>query len=173
MASKLPKTPAPAPVPAKTATVPNEQNALPALPFGPTTWNRLFYTCVAAAALVGGGTILNGGVWTDAILRIFVTLLGSSILVIAFLTFVIVPLHVKHYQNLIAAQQAALQAAREKRAQEKEAEQIAADEADAALMNMNEPSFFPDLDGLLPESRSQRAQDDQAASLRRMAAGVR
>ncbi|MCL4832977.1 MAG: hypothetical protein KJZ86_11065 [Caldilineaceae bacterium] len=139
----------------------------PPAPFGPSTWNTLYYVCMAATIVVGLGTVLNGGGWTDAILRMFVTLLGGSVLAIAFLTFVIIPLHVRHYENLVAAQKEAQVAAREKAEQEK----VQANEGEEpASEDSPEPSFSSSVASSPTGPRPAPAHEDQASSLRRMAA---
>jgi len=143
----------------------------PPAPLGPSTWHTLYYACIAAAALVGLGTILNGGVWTDAVLRMFITLLGGSILVIAFLTFVIIPLHVSRYERLLAAQKKAQIAAREKRSRQQR-EEAENSTNDRTMRDDQEPVLTPLSENSRSDSDAQteRAHQDQAASLRRMAA---
>jgi len=130
----------------------------PPAPLGPSTWNTLYYAWLVITLLVGLGTILNGGLWQDAILRMFVTLLGGSFLTIAFLTFVIIPLHVKRYERLVEAQKAAQTAAR----------QTAARPLSAPEEETNDPSFAAEPSR--PATPPAQRHDDQAASLRRMAA---
>lgn len=138
----------------------------PPAPMGPSTWNSLYYAWMFITLLVGLGTILNGGSWYSAIVRMFITLLGGSFLTIAFLTFVIIPLHVKRYERLVEARKAAQAAARQKAAEQQAAAESEADDWLPAMTN--EPSFASErpLNGAPPTPR----HEDQAASLRRMAA---
>lgn len=154
-----------------------EESALPPpAPFGPSTWNSFYYACILATIAVGLGSIVSGGTWTDAVVRMFVTLLGGSMLALAFISFVIIPLHVKRYEHILAARQAAQEAA----AAKQNADETEDEEAFTA------PSFAQATesgDGPLPDSetnlREERAtpngheSNDQAASLRRMASGGR
>lgn len=159
------------PHPGRAETDAEESSALefrdpPPAPMGPSTWNSLYYAWMVITLLVGLGTILNGGSWYSAIVRMFITLLGGSFLTIAFLTFVIIPLHVKRYEQLVEARKAAQAAARQKAAEQQAA---AEDESYDQLPAMtNEPSFASErpLPGTPPTPR----HEDQAASLRRMAA---
>ncbi|MBX3052709.1 MAG: hypothetical protein KF753_14595 [Caldilineaceae bacterium] len=151
----------------------------PPAPFDPSTWRNFYYACMVAAIVVGLGTLANGGAWTDAILRMFITLLGGSILAIAFLTFVVVPLHVNRYEALIAAQKAAKAAIRVNNAAARR--RMISDEEKAEFPDeakSNEPgepeadfAASPDKAAEMPEVEPDgRLYDDQAASLRRMAA---
>lgn len=146
----------------------DESSLPPPAPFGPSTWKSFYYACLVATIFVGLGTVLNGGVWIDAIVRMFITLTGGSILAICFISFVIIPLHVKRYEYLVAAQNAPKQTPSDSDETDKKTEQ----EAD-------EDSFSEDWlhtpDSSETETpaaaRQQYETTDQAASLRRMTSG--
>lgn len=157
--------------PAVTEDLPQKNNLPVSAPFGPSTWNILYYLCIAITAFVGVGTILNGGMWIDALVRMFVTLLGGSMLVMAFITFVVVPLHVRHYENVAAAQKAARIAARTQEAQAREEKKNRTGRGNQA--QAGEPAFDSEKKSPADTSFTERSHDDQAASLRRMAADVR
>jgi len=150
---------------------PQQKNNLPEVaPFGPPTWNILYYVCIAVTAFVGVGTILNGGMWTDALVRMFVTLLGGLMLVMAFITFVVVPLHVRHYENVATAQKAARLAARANEEHAREEKRNQAGRSNPGLAG--EFAFDSEPGSQTGGSHTERSHNDQAASLRRMAADL-
>jgi len=148
----------------------------PPAPFDPSTWKNFYYVCVVATIIVGLGTILNGGMWTDAIMRMFITLLGGAVLSIAFLTFVVVPLHVRRYEQLVAAQKATKSKNATNGQDEVEAKTFATHEAEeyTPVTAVSPGAVSPGEDNPgedRTETQSERVQhDDQASSLRRMAA---
>lgn len=154
-----------------------DESALPPpAPFGPSTWNSFYYACILATIAVGLGTIVSGGSWTDAVVRMFVTLLGGSILALAFISFVIIPLHVKRYEQILAARQAALEEATAAQDTDETEDEEAVAAPSFAQASESGDGPLPDSEANLREERATpngHVSNDQAASLRRMASGGR
>lgn len=150
----------------------------PPPPFGPATWNYVYYAILAFSLLIGLLTLLNGGGVLDALLRFFIALLGSAMLSVAFLTFVVIPLHVRRYERLVEAQRAAQAEALEKQAQSRRSKS----QRETVYPEPSVPDTEPLEDAsTLDEAESSSAvpghypepsHDDQASSLRRMVAGA-
>lgn len=170
---------------------------IPPIRFGPKEWNLLYYAILIFSLLVGLVTFVSGASVADALLRFLVTLFSSALLGISFLSFVVMPLHMKHYEALIKAQK---EAARRKRAElqndnyfvdMEEMDEFEPEDSTSAEVTtdqeapLDEDATDQDLETIIalqrklnpnfaPSSASgqQPVVEDQASSLRRMVAAT-
>ncbi|MCB0112625.1 MAG: hypothetical protein R2873_33870 [Caldilineaceae bacterium] len=161
-----------------------EVPVVPPFWFGPQTWNLVFYLILAVSVGFGLFSLAVSGSWLDALVYFFLTLLGTAFLGIAFISFVVMPLFMKHQERLREARRMAAlaeKAAAIERAEREKAERfrsMRASLADAPAGGLN--AVFSALkeddeeDGPPALAPSPTATpppvEDQASSLRRMMA---
>lgn len=159
-----------------------EVPVVPPFRFGPDSWNLLYYMILGVSLLFGFLAFASSGSWSDALLYFLISLLGATFLGISFLSFVIMPLFLKHRERVLEARKAAVLAA--KAAAIERNEQILAERhrmmaaslhANAAAQNhavfaeqelTNEPA--EDKPATDPSPATRPTVEDQASSLRRM-----
>lgn len=150
---------------------------VPRFPFGPDSWNLIYYLILGVSLLFGFLAFASSGSWTDALLYFLVSLLGTTFLGISFLSFVIVPLFLKHRERVLNARKAALLAAKAAAIERNEqmlAERhlmmtanLHAQPADQTHAMFTEQEPMAELTGA-PHPVSRPTVEDQASSLRRM-----
>lgn len=155
-----------------------EVPVVPPFRFGPDSWNLIFYMILAVSLLFGFMAFASTGSWSDALLYFFISLLGTTFLSVSFLSFVIMPLFLKHRERVIAARKAAELAT--KAAEIERAEQMLAERyrtrpasnqgADPSLHNqvVFSEQESPDAPVSAAQPAAKPAVEDQASSLRRM-----
>lgn len=151
--------------------------AVPAFRFGPEAWNWLFYAALAVSFLFGFMALLNSGSVVDALLYFFISLLGTAILSISFVSFVLMPLCVKHHRRVVEAKRAAVLASRAAAIAQYEREK--SERYAILLSQLENDGAQPTTAGTeTPDAHSgdamgrEAAVEDQASSLRRMVAGI-
>lgn len=153
--------------------------SIPAFYFGPTTWNYLYYAILGISTVIGMAAFVQTGEVTDGLFYFFFSLLGTAVLGIFFLSSVVIPLYMKHYERLVEARKAALRAAQiaaieraeEERAQRQKYslgrhDQGEGGDLNAAFQETGDESELPSQ----PAIPAANAVEDQASSLRRMVA---
>jgi hypothetical protein len=150
---------------------------VPPFRFGPDSWNLIYYMILGVSLLFGVLAFTSSGSLSDALLYFLVSLLGTTFLSVSFLSFVIVPLFLKHRERVLEARKAAVLA--EKAAAIERHEQMLAERH--RIMTANLQAGAPDqnhsvLTGQewaeeptsVPQSAAKPTVEDQASSLRRM-----
>lgn len=158
-----------------------EVPVVPPFWFGPQTWNLVYYGILAVSVAFGLFSLVISGSWLDALVYFFLTLLGSAFLGIAFISFVVMPLFLKHQERLREARRLTIlaeKAAEIEKVEREKAERfrtLRANLADApaatldTIFSQSEVDAEPAAAVASPNAAPQPVED-QAASLRRMMA---
>ncbi len=158
-----------------------EVPVVPRFWFGPETWNLVYYAVLILSVGFGFVTYVVSGSLIDALLYFFITLVGTAFLGIAFISFVVMPLFMKHQERLREARRLAVLAERAAAIEQMEREK--AERYRSVGANFAHGDTAPNLSGAfldteddstLPNTPSPASQsltiEDQAASLRRIMA---
>ncbi|MBI1293837.1 hypothetical protein GC175_02615 [bacterium] len=158
-----------------------EVPVVPPFWFGPQTWNLVYYGILAISVAFGLFSLVISGSWLDALVYFFLTLLGTAFLGIAFISFVVMPLFLKHQERLREARRLAIlaeRAAEIERVEREKAERfrtVRANLADAPAATLDnifsQPEVNTDQTAAVSSPKAEpRSVEDQASSLRRMMA---
>jgi hypothetical protein len=150
---------------------------VPPFRFGPDSWNLLYYMILGVSLLFGFLAFASSGSWSDALLYFLISLLGTTFLGISFLSFVIMPLFLKHRERVLEARRAAVLAAKaaaiernEQMLAERHRTMAANLRADTSAQNhavfTGQESTAEPTNAPLPATNP--TVEDQASSLRRM-----
>ena len=158
-----------------------EVPVVPPFWFGPKTWNLVYYGILAISIAFGLFSLVVSGSWLDALVYFFLTLLGTAFFGIAFISFVVMPLFLKHQERLREARRLAVLA--EKAAEIEKAEREKAERfrtlrsslANSPAATLDTIFSQPDganehIAGVSPAKTAPPPVEDQASSLRRMMA---
>lgn len=158
-----------------------EVPVVPPFWFGPQTWNLVYYGILAVSVAFGLFALVVSGSWLDALVYFFLTLLGTAFLGIAFISFVVMPLFMKHQERLREARKLAAlaeKAAAIEKVEREKAERfrtIRANLADSPAATLDtifgQPEVATDATvAVSPPKAAPQPVEDQASSLRRMMA---
>lgn len=164
--------------------------AKPPLSLSPASWNALYFSILGGSFLLGFLSLLNGHTLYMALFIFFVALVTLFLLTVGFVSFIVIPLQVRHYQRLVDAVRRQAEAELRSRMRKAEEDSLAMREERMGLMggqglDLSSAFMHRELDERDVEFRepttgshpngagpSRDGVADQAASLRKMMAGI-
>jgi hypothetical protein len=163
--------------------------AKPPFSLGPAGWNALYFSILGGSFLLGFFSLLNGHTLYMAMVVFFIALVIMFLLTVSFVSFIVIPLQVRHYQRLVDAVRQQAEAELRSRMRKAEQDSLALREERMNVLNgqsldlssafrhkieqdgaeFMEPNLGARTNGAAP---SRDSVADQAASLRKMMAGI-